>query len=535
MHGGGGGPHGGASALPYPRNATEEVSVMFLRAPQEGGHLRALLASRKSNGSVAPFLKHYSHSLHARSRTSAIADMVELQTGERGIEQLLLSETLPPDTASFATCVLPADEAHPEGGVHILIMQTAPFKHRRAGGYLPLTGTTFKAHQERMAADAARGKFLVDEDWSAVSGLHSIRVDSLLAIAKDLYATAPHQTPKGSISVDSEQGRVTLYPLFAAALSHKCVQVALQAALDAAHAAHPQAPLAASNPFEELSEIVSVPSHCSPGKHFRLYVTGIEGAHNLQALKDRGVTTIVNCCAADITPQVRLIDPLEAGEKRIRTGEILVNMMYAQPHGGPQAACCAQNHSAGKTFQWYRNAGVLPDLAQPSHWAPFRHAGISYATVFAQENSSSCQDISVGWPAAFALLRDCWRSGESAVIHCKAGLNRSVTTAAVFLMLHRLSADWDSAIALIRQKRKVVAQGNYNAGGAPLPAPHPVWWHDFGSKFYAENKDKPVSCRPPPPYAPTGTTFLTICPPPSPENTLPIFSQLYSKSTLAAL
>ena len=114
--------------------------------------------------------------------------------------------------------------------------------------------------------------------------------------------------------------------------------------------------------------------------------------------------------------------------------------------------------------------------------------------VFAQENGSPCQDISVGWPAAFALLRECWREGGTALIHCKAGLNRSVTTAAVFLVLHGLAPSWDAAIELIRAKRPAVNWGNEDpVTHARIPAPHRHWYEQFGAAFIAANAAKPVS------------------------------------------
>jgi hypothetical protein len=110
--------------------------------------------------------------------------------------------------------------------------------------------------------------------------------------------------------------------------------------------------------------------------------------------------------------------------------------------------------------------------------------------VYAQENGSPCQDISVGWPGAFALLRDCWREGGTALVHCKAGLNRSVTTAAVFLLMHGVFRTWEEAIAAIRVARPVVAVGNEDEMGRRLAAPHPHWWEYFGRPFVEAEFEK---------------------------------------------
>jgi len=116
---------------------------------------------------------------------------------------------------------------------------------------------------------------------------------------------------------------------------------------------------------------------------------------------------------------------------------------------------------------------------------------VEYAVVYAQENMSPCQDISVGWPAAFALLRECWREGGTALIHCKAGLNRSVTTAAVFLIMHGVFGSWEEAVAAIRVARPIVAVGNEDEYGRRIPAPHPHWWELFGKAFVERERDKP--------------------------------------------
>lgn len=68
----------------------------------------------------------------------------------------------------------------------------------------------------------------------------------------------------------------------------------------------------------------------------------------------------------------------------------------------------------------------------------------------------------------------------------KAGLNRSVTTAAAFLILHRVVDSWDKAIELIKRKRRAVAAGN----GPGVPAPHPHWWQQFGQPFVESHAGK---------------------------------------------
>ncbi len=110
---------------------------------------------------------------------------------------------------------------------------------------------------------------------------------------------------------------------------------------------------------------------------------------------------------------------------------------------------------------------------------------MEYAVVYAQENGSPCQDISVGWPAAFSMLRECWREGGTALVHCKAGMNRSVTTAAAFLLAHGVFPSWEAAVCHIRCARPAVQAGNDG-----VPAPYPYWFQEFGAAFVAREAAK---------------------------------------------
>lgn len=387
------------------------------------------LARRTASQQYSPFLLHYNGAL-VKSRSAMMGHLIEEQTGITGAERSLVSGAL----SAFQTIPLPFDETNPSGPTGNLIMvQTGSLPHPLPG-FLPINRDIFKAHQDACGRDP-RISHDSGHSWGRVDALTSVPIMNLLTLAGRLppnCAFPPPLTCKDKDGLD-----IPLLPTFLSALSHTSVQAALRAGLGFGESFAPPSssglggagavPLPPPPPSppqledtlndcDELSLIAEMPSHTTGNsKYFRLYISSIHTAHDLGVLRAARITTVVNCASDEMTSDLRLIDPLATDPVRAREAEIIVQQTN---HGLPakSLACCGGAHQPFDKA--WRTGWPYPDLVKPAHWAPFKAQGIDYSVVYAQENNSPCQDLTVGWPAAFALLRDTWREGGSALIHC---------------------------------------------------------------------------------------------------------------------
>jgi protein-tyrosine phosphatase len=53
------------------------------------------------------------------------------------------------------------------------------------------------------------------------------------------------------------------------------------------------------------------------------------------------------------------------------------------------------------------------------------------------------------------FLQQAWQSQKNILIHCWAGKNRSVTTAAIFMVLEGLASSFEEAVQMIQSVRPV--------------------------------------------------------------------------------
>jgi hypothetical protein len=403
-----------------------------VNATKAGVPPTVFLVRRTFSQQFGPFLFH-NEGGGVKSRTAMLGHVVEEQTGIKGVERSLISSAL----SSFENIALPYDESDPRGPHKNLIMiQTGPLPHPMPN-YLPINRDMFKTYHDACANDP-RVSHDAGHSWGRVDALTSVPIENLLQLAARLpphCASPPPLTCKDKDGLD-----IPLMPSFLSALSHASVQAALRAGLafggslpssglvgggKGAGAVPLPPPPPSPAPFQpedtlndcdELSLIAEVPSRTA-GKNvfFRLYISSIHTAHDLDVLRRAHITTVVNCASDEMTSDLRLIDPLATNPTRARDTEITVQQAT---HGLPpkSLACCGGAHQPFDK-DW-RTGWPYPDLVKPAHWAPYRNAGIEYSVCYAQENMSPCQDLTVGWPAAFALLRDTWREGGSALIHC---------------------------------------------------------------------------------------------------------------------
>ena len=156
---------------------------------------------------------------------------------------------------------------------------------------------------------------------------------------------------------------------------------------------------------------------------FRLYVGDVEAAREHDSLTALGVTHVVNCGVADLPPHEHT------------------------PHAGLRYVCVRTSDS---------NFATRP---------------AKYGTVCETENPTT------QWPAAITHLKEARSAGCAALVHCIAGANRSVTTAAVFLTVEGLTPSFAEAIKLLKAARPCAApMSTYRMWGAAACAewrPHP--------------------------------------------------------------
>jgi len=88
------------------------------------------------------------------------------------------------------------------------------------------------------------------------------------------------------------------------------------------------------------------------------------------------------------------------------------------------------------------------------------HAGLTYGLVFSSDHfawrpelRAQDSDPTPQWPSALLVLGAALHDGGNALVHCAHGVNRSVTTAALFLVLAGAHADFDAAVAAIQGAR----------------------------------------------------------------------------------
>ena len=145
-----------------------------------------------------------------------------------------------------------------------------------------------------------------------------------------------------------------------------------------------------------------------PATGFRLWVGDMASSRDLAALQAAGIACVVNCCTSDLAP---------------------------------------------------------------SEWAPHAAQGLRYRYVFANDlynqKGARCwategdptfqlQNPCPQWPGVMEFLLEARAAGSPALIHCAAGRNRSVATAAAFMALSGLATTVDAAVEAIRKARPQV-------------------------------------------------------------------------------
>jgi hypothetical protein len=175
-------------------------------------------------------------------------------------------------------------------------------------------------------------------------------------------------------------------------------------------------PPGSQDPYANMHLVATVPERAGAGP-FRLWVGDLASATEWDSLAAAGITHVVNCCVADLGDD----------DKR--------------------------------------------------DWTPFAARGIQYAVLHTQDMRTAGggvgEDPSGQWPAVMALMREAmaWPGGGGVLVHCFAGKNRSVTTAAVFMALHHMAPSFAAAVDAIRAAR-------------PAAAPMPRYLA-FGERFVA--------------------------------------------------
>lgn len=160
----------------------------------------------------------------------------------------------------------------------------------------------------------------------------------------------------------------------------------------------------------------------TPRTPFRLYIGALDAASDYNFLKEHNIKYVVNCCVAD--------------------------------------------------------------LGSPSKWTPHIEHGVRYATVYTNDCASSIaiqNEYPAGqWHGAMALLEDALHEGAAVLVHCWAGVNRSVTTALIFLVLNGFFPSIEDGLRYVQRSRS-------KAG--PMPV-----YIGFGRRFLASKTWLPRRC-----------------------------------------
>lgn len=121
------------------------------------------------------------------------------------------------------------------------------------------------------------------------------------------------------------------------------------------------------------------------------------------------------------------------------------------------------------------------DFPNPRQHTPFKETGIQYAILYTddsihEESQNPCRQ----WPAILEFITNAYEKNGHILIHCLAGVNRSVTTLSIWLVLNKFATSFDTAVEMIRTVRKHVN---------PIPS-YREWAKDF---LLAQKKKKLIT------------------------------------------
>jgi protein-tyrosine phosphatase len=152
----------------------------------------------------------------------------------------------------------------------------------------------------------------------------------------------------------------------------------------------------------------------------------------------------------DMTLVATYEDGTAPGTFRLWVGSLRASGAYDPPVIKQRVLASLRAHGVGLVVNC-----CTTDLHR-KRWAPFADEGMQYAFVRTDDyNVSEAENPAAQWAVVMEQMRAASHARTGVLVHCYAGVNRSVTTAALFLALHGLAPDVPSAVALIRAKRRV--------------------------------------------------------------------------------
>lgn len=97
----------------------------------------------------------------------------------------------------------------------------------------------------------------------------------------------------------------------------------------------------------------------------------------------------------------------------------------------------------------------------PKDYTPFANKGIKYALLKSDDTNNigiitnESENPSSQWPSLIEFITKAYDEGGVILIHCFAGMNRSVTTTAIWLCLYGVTKTLDEALEMIKILRPV--------------------------------------------------------------------------------
>ena len=382
-------------------------------APGSGAHhwTAPMGVRTEARGVAEQACRELNEELHLKADAAALCDATRFAC-ERGKYLPDRPQGRPPSqthlsliTSSIATC------AHTHAVPYYNDTRDhAVFVARRTGeaGCASYSRAAFAAERAACAAAGLPGCFFETDAMTHVP------ISELLADAAGQHRRAR----------DIDGAELELRDVFASLLRHAGVRARLRDALDAYNAGSAVAGAGASFAFAGAGGGAGAPFAFSGAG-------GGAGA---------APAPLPPAAAPDAKAQMHLVFSEAATGFRLHVGDI------ASARNGALQAAAGITHVV--------NCCAADMAEEPASWAPFA-ATRRYAFVFTNDcaGNIAAQDPAGQWAGVMRFLQECRKSGGAALVHCWAGVNRSVSTAACFLVLAGLAPGVEDAIELIRASR----------------------------------------------------------------------------------
>eukprot|EP00930_Biecheleria_cincta_P001648 TRINITY_DN102784_c0_g1_i1.p1 TRINITY_DN102784_c0_g1~~TRINITY_DN102784_c0_g1_i1.p1 ORF type:complete len:299 (-),score=77.87 TRINITY_DN102784_c0_g1_i1:147-986(-) len=172
---------------------------------------------------------------------------------------------------------------------------------------------------------------------------------------------------------------------------------------------------------------------------FELWLGGLEDALNLRALRDLGISAVLNCALADCEAEIACFRPTRRGGRaRSHTRNVSMQEGGSLDHGWMGLHRDQIWSLASFDGDWYSD--VL-------------ECEVAYEAFLARDEAG--YDMRDHCPEISKFLCECRKSGRKVLVHCVMGINRSAFATVAFLA-GAMGMSLKAAVALAAEKRGCV-------------------------------------------------------------------------------